>query len=217
LSGSVLKNILFDIIQIYSYDERENKLNNKFLNMTNYKIKLLFYKTIIDSELTGNDNDIFIFSDTNTKIRALSILLNLNTLNKFINKEIVFIPEKKNKLYSTLTENSTFVKNMLMFQSLKKWIYNNYDGDDMDNVIVMNELELSDKKIINKFILLDTNIYLNLNEHKYVSLDKKKLAFMNCFFTTNAKKIPTQYIDIVDNIHDSRYYYQLDGIKFFLQ
>ena len=83
-------NIVFNIIQIYSYDEREQKLNNKFSDITNYKIKLLFYKTIIDPELKGNDDNIFVFSDTNTKIRALSILLNSNTLNKFINKEIIF-------------------------------------------------------------------------------------------------------------------------------
>ena len=217
LSGSILKNIIFNIVQIYSYDERENKLNNKFSDITNYKIKLLFYKTVIDSELKGNDDNIFVFSDTNTKIRALSILLNLNTLNKFVNKEIMFIPEKKNKLYSTLTENSIFVKNMLMFQSLKKWIYNNYDGDDMDNVIVASELELSDKRQMKKIILVDTNTYSDLNEHKYLSIDKKKLAFTNIFFTTKSSKIPTEYKNCIENIHDLRFYYQLDGIKFCLQ
>ena len=217
LSGSVLKNIMFNIIQTYSYDERELKLNTKFENMINYKIKLLFYKTIIDSELKGNNNDIFVFSDTNTKVRALSILLNSNTLNKFINKEIVFVSEKKNKLYSTLTENNIFIKNMLMFQSLKKWIYNNYDGDDMDNIIVVSALELSDKKQMKEFVLIDTNIYSDLNENKYLNINKKKLAFMHIFFVKTNIKIPKKYQNVTDNIHDMRHYYQLDGIKFLLQ
>ena len=216
LTGLVLKNILFNIIQILCYDEREKKLNEQFTNITNYKIKLLFYKTVIDSELKGNDNDIFVFSDTNTKVRALSILLNSNTLNKFINKEIVFIPEKQNKLYSSLKENIIFIKNMLMFQSLKKWIYNNYDGDDIDNVIVANALELSDKKQIKEFILIDTNTYSNLNKQKYLNIDSKKLTFMNIFFTTIMTKIQMEYQNIIENIHDSRHYYQLDGIKFSL-
>ena len=216
LMGSVLKNIMFNIIQTFSYDEREKKLNNKFSNMTNYKIKLLFYKTIIDSDLKGNDNDIFVFSNANTKIRALSILLNSNTLNKFINKEIVFIPEKPSKLYSTLTENYIFIKNMLMFQSLKKWIYNNYNGDDMDNIIITNSLELSDTKSTTYFVILDTNIYQDLNKNKYLNLDKKKIIFVNIIFTTIVKKISQEYQNIINNIHDSRHYYQLDGIKFSL-
>ncbi len=217
LSGTIFKNIMFNIVQTYSYSERIDKLNNIFSDVTNYKIKLLFYKTIIDAELKGNNNDIYVFSDANSKNRVLSILLNSNTLNKFINREIIFIPEKQNKLYHTLTENNIFIKNMLMFQSLKKWIYNNYDGNDIDNIIVISKLELSDKRQMEEIILLDTNQYETLNENKYLEIDKKKLAFMNVFFTTKMKKISAQYKNIIDNIHDLRHYYQLDGIKFLLQ
>ena len=103
-----------------------------------------------------------------------------------------------------------------MFQSLKKWIYNNYDGDDIDNVIVANALELSDKKQIKEFILIDTNTYSNLNKQKYLNIDSKKLTFMNIFFTTIMTKIQMEYQNIIENIHDSRHYYQLDGIKFSL-
>jgi alpha-N-acetylglucosamine transferase len=217
LSGSVLKNIMFNINQTYSYDERTIKLNAMFDNMTDYKIQLLFYKTIIDSELKGNNKDIFVFSDTNSKIRAMSILLNSNTLDKFINKQIVFIPEKKNKMYSTLTENFTFVKNVLMFQSLKKWIYNNYDGNNMDNIIISTELNLSDKKQMKQFVLIDTNVYSDFDEHKYMNIGKKKLVFMEVIFVYQNTKISKEYQYIVEIIHDSRHYYQLDGIKFFLQ
>lgn len=212
LSGLVLKNILFNVNQTYSYGEREKKLDSQYSNMIQYKIQLLFYKTIIDSNLKGNNKDIYVFSDTNTKVRALSLLLNLNTLDKLINKEIVFIPEKPNKLYSTITENSIYVKNMLMYQSLKKWIYNNYSGEEIDNVI-LDKLELSDKIPIKKFLLIDTNIH---TEDKQTNIEKKKLIFMNIIFTnklTKSNKLYSKYEDIINNIQDSRYYYQLDGIK----
>lgn len=215
LNGFVLKNILFNINQTYSYDEREKQLNIQYSNMIQYKIKLLFYKTIIDSNLKGNDKDIFVFSDTNTKIRALSIFLNSNTLDKFINKELFFISEKKSKLYTTLTENSIYTINMLMYQSLKKWIYNNYDGEDLDNIII-DKLVLSDKYPIKNFVLFDTNVYTKINEKTKLNLEKKKLAFMSIIFTNNIikkNKANNKFADINDNIHNLRFYYQLDGIK----
>jgi alpha-N-acetylglucosamine transferase len=218
MTGSVLKNILFNINQTYSYEEREKHLNIKYSNMTQYKIKLLFYKTVIDSNLKGNNKDIFVFSDTNTKVRASSIFLNSNTMDKFVNKQIIFIPEKQTKLYSTLTENYIYIKNMLMYQSLKKWIYNNYDGDELDNVIV-DKLELSDKRPIKKFILFDTNVYTKNHEQTFSNLEKKKLEFMDIIIInkiTKKNKLSPKYEDIINNIHDSRYYYQLDGIKFYL-
>jgi hypothetical protein len=213
LDGFVLKNILFNINQTYSYDEREKKLNSQYSNMTKYKIKLLFYKTIIDSNLKGNNKDIYVFSDTNSKVRALSIFLNSNTLDKFINKEIIFIFEKKNKLYETLTENSIYTKNMLMYQSLKKWIYNNYNGDQIDNLIV-DKLELSDQKLIKKFLLIDTNIHSEENEE--ANIERKKLVFMDIVFTDKLKagsRLFSKYEDVIINIHNPRYYYQLDGLK----
>jgi alpha-N-acetylglucosamine transferase len=215
LNGFVLKNILFNINQTYSYDEREKQLNIQYSNMIQYKIKLLFYKTIINSNLKGNNNDIFIFSDTNIKIRALSIFLNSNTLDKFINKEILFLSERKSKLYTTLTENSIYIINMLMYQSLKKWIYNNYDGEELDNIIV-DKLVLSDKYPIKNFVLFDTNVYTKINEKTKSNLEKKKLAFMSIIFTNNIinkNKANNKYKDINNNIHNLRYYYQLDGIK----
>ena len=218
LNGFILKNILFNINQTYSYNEREKELNTQYSNITQYKIKLLFYKTIIDSNLKGNDKNIFIFSDTNTKVRALSIFLNSNTLNKFINKQIVLISEKKTNLYSTLTENSIYIKNMLMYQSLKKWIYNNYYGDELDNIIV-DKLDLSDKILIKKFILIDTIFYTGKKEQVYTNLIKNKLDFMDIIFTNKlikTNKLYLKYEIIINNIYNSRYYYQLDGIKIIL-
>jgi hypothetical protein len=215
ITGSTLKNILFNIIQIYSYHERDKKLNSEYSNTENYKIKLLFYKTLYDSKLKGNNKDIYVFSDTNNKIRVLSILLNSNTLNKFINKEIIFVPEKKNNLYSTLTENAIFLKNMLIYQSLKKWIYNNYDGDEIENIIIYDDFELSDKKEIKKFVIVDTNIYTDIT--RQTKLETKKIVFINIIFTSTMTKMTNEYKTLLDNINDPRYYYQLDGIKIMLK
>lgn len=219
INGSILKNILFNIDQQYSYDEREKYLNHHYNDITEYKIKLLLYKTIIDSNLKGNNRDIYVLSDTNSKVRTLSILLNDNTLNKFINKQIVFVPEKKTKLYNTLLENEIYIKNMLMYQSLKKWIYNNYNGNEMDNIIVITNLKISDKDLMKNFLILDANIYNDMGNKLYTHYEKTKLAFINIIFIDNISKNDKTYIkyeQMINQIHDLRYYYQLDGIKFLL-
>lgn len=219
LSGLILKNILFNVNQTYSYDEREKFLNTRYNNLTEYKIKLIFYKTVIDCNLKSNSDNIYVFSNTNSKIRVLSILLNENSLNKIINKQIVFIPEKQNKLYKTLADNEIYVKNMLMYQSLKKWIYNNYDGNEMDNIIVVSNFKLSDEKLMNNFIILDTNTYDDNDDVLYSKYEKRKIDFIDVIFINKISQKDKKYIKyeiIINNLHDMRYYYQLDGIKFSL-
>ena len=219
LDGITLKNVLFNINQIYSYDERIKLLDSLYNNTTEYKIRILLYKTIVDCNLKGNNKDIYVFSDTNSKVRTLSVLLNDNTLNKFINRQIVFIPFSKTTLYKTVLENETYIKNMLMYQSLKKWIYNNYDGNEMDNIIIATDLKISDNKLIKNFVLIDTNYYNDLDDALFKNYEKKKLAFMNIIFTSKIlknSKIYTKYKNVIDNIHDLRHYYQVDGIKFVL-
>lgn len=209
INGFVLKNILFDINQIFSYKEREKMLNSLYSDYTNYKLRILIYKTLIDCNLKGNNKDIYVFSDTNSKVRALSILFNFNTLNKFLNKEIIFIREN----------NEIYLKNILIFQSLKKWIYNNYDGNEMDNLIVINNFDINSKKIINKVTLIDINIYKEDDDYVLNNFNKNKLYFLNTIFMSKISKkskLYNKYSYLIDNIHDSRYYYQLDGIKFSL-
>jgi hypothetical protein len=104
---------------------------------------------------------------------------------------------------------------MLMYQSLKKWIYNNYDGEEIDNII-LDKLVLSDKYPINNFVLFDTNLYTKINEKTKLNLEKKKLSFMSIIFTNNIiknNKANNKFADINNNIHNLRFYYQLDGIK----
>jgi hypothetical protein len=213
LSGDTLKNILFNIMQTYSYNERIIKLDELFSDVNEYTITILIYKTIIDCNLYGNNKNIFIFSDTNTKLRACSILLNPNTMDKFKNKDIIFIPEKN----KSFVIGQIYIKNMLIFQSIKKWIYNNYNGNLMDNIIIVNDFKLTNKLINKKYLLIDTNDYLKDQEDIYINFNKKKIEFIDIIFVnSNNIKSLNKYREIIDNIHDSRFYYQLDGIKFAL-
>jgi hypothetical protein len=205
LNGYILKNILFNIFQMYSYEERTNKLNNLFTDMTEYKINILIYKTIIDSNLKGNNKDVFVLSDTNIKLRALSILFNKNTLEKFINGNIKFIFDKKNIYYE---------KNMLIYQTLKKWIYNNYDGIKMDSVIILEPVFLYKNKLIKKITILDTNIYSNNEDIIYKNYNKNKPFFLKTIFSID--KEYKNYKNIIDNINNPLTFYILDGIKFIL-
>ena len=207
LDGFILKNILFNIYQDLTYDERTKYLNLLYSDVKEYKMTVLIYKTIFNSNLKGNNKEIYVCSDTNTKVRALSNLFNENTLNKYLNREISFIFDNKIK-----------IKNMLILQSLKKWIYNNYDGNEMDNVIVINELNINNRNFAEKKVLiLDTNIYTELDNYTKENYNKNKLFFMEIIFVNNLSvksKLYNKYQNLIENIHNSRYCYQIDGIKF---
>ena len=212
MNGIVLKNILFNINQIYSYEERKIMLNGLYSDYTNYKVQVLIYKTIIDSNLKGNSKDIYVFSDTNSKLRALSILFNQNTLNKFLNKEINFIDNKK-------FNNQIHTINTLIFQSLKKWIYNNYDGNEIENIIVVSNFDFNNKKLITNVTLVDMNVYIEDDDYVLKNFNRNKLYFLNIVFISKLSKKSKLYLKyefLIENINDSRYYYQIDGIKFII-
>ena len=214
LDGTILKNILFNIDQKYVYEEREVYLNKKYNNLEKYKLTLLVYKSIFDAKLKGNNDNIYIYSDTNSKIRLCSNILNANTYNKYINNEIIFVTNNKNNnLYKTTVENSIYIKNMLIYQSIKKWIYNNYNGFKIDNIILFNQLNLSDNLINNLYIILDNNDYENDN-NLIDQLVLKKLEFIEIIFINNNKDLIYKYKKCVKNMYNPRFYYELDGIKF---
>lgn len=194
-----MKNILFNIDQTFVYNEREIKLNKKYKDNIIYHLNVLIHKTVFDIGLKSKKN-ILIYSDTNSKIRLLSNLFNKNTLNLYKHGDIIFMSNKK----YDLVENSIFIKNMLIYQCVKKWIYNNYNGIEMDNVIILTKLNLSDSVLQDKYILLDTNKYNNKDNYK--RLLNKQIEFMSLIFTYT-KNI---------QIHNPNYYYIIEGIKFII-
>lgn len=210
LDGYTLKNILFNLLQNLTYQERTLFLHSSFSSVVQYSISLIFYKSIIDAELKSNSKNIYIFSSTNEKIRLLSIFFNFTTIKKFVNREIIFVPEIS-QMYMSINYNNIYLLNMLKYQTLKKWIYNNYSGDLIENLIVKSNFKFSDVIPIKKIVLYDLNNHLNENikriQKNTIELIKVKFIFYN-------NKNKSKYKNLIYQINDVKYYYQLDGIKF---
>ena len=184
LKNYELKNILFNINQEYVYDERIIYLN-KIYKEDNYKVTLLFFeiKDFIDFK---DSHNIIICENIDKKIRASSLLLNKK--NKYD-----FIKEYKN------------IKNSLVIQSLKKWIYNNFNGEEIMNLIIFIKNNI--------FIILDKNNYEEMFI-KIKELNKIKLYFMELifFYSVSYKNIIEKSKIYKDyNIDDC---FEIDGLKF---
>lgn len=188
IKGIILKNILFNINQEYVYSERINNLlfyeDNK-----EYKITLEIYQFLYPINFTKyNDTTkkIYVFNDTNSKIRLSSVFLNRNTFNKFNKKEITYFNR-------SLIDRDNLLK-IMNFQTLKKFIYNTWDGENISNLIM-----------INPNTILDTNKYKAGEVKKIID---KKIEIIDIIFANSSK-----YKKIISNINNPKYYYELEGIK----
>jgi hypothetical protein len=188
IDGFMLKNILFNTNNKYVYRERKIYLNNKYNDDEIINISLLYYKTIFESGLKSNDKDILIFSDTFLKLKLLSLLKNNNSLFLLKKKIINFINYEKNRI------------NILIYQSLYKWIYNNYSLDEFDNILIIDVIK--EKDYIKKIIIVDNNI----NNKLSLYIEKKKLFFMELLFNNIE-----QYYEIMYN---STKHFMINGIKY---
>lgn len=189
LDGLALKNILFNIDQKYVYEQRLINLL-KYEDNKLYNLELLFYQTIYPIEFKNDTTDILIFENTIEKIRITSILLNINSINMFIQKKINFID---------LTNKNLF--KILNFQTLKKWLYNNYSGNTLDNIIIYSN------------IIIDTNKYKPI---KIRMILNKKIDDYDYIFSESPHYLnkSKNFIKIIKNINNCKYYYEIEGIKF---
>jgi hypothetical protein len=93
---------------------------------------------------------------------------------------------------------------LLKFQTLKKWIYNNYTGDELNNILVIK---------IKPIMIIDNNKYditsMNLLSKKI--LEKMKIIYSKSNLYENIK---AKYKNIIANINNPKYYCELEGIKF---
>ena len=199
LNGFALKNVLFNINNKFVYKERKLLLDKKYKDNDQIIINLLYYETITSSGIKNNNSDIIIISDTNTKLKVTSLLKNNNSLI-LLNKGLInFLNFEQEHI------------NILIYQSLIKWIYNKYSGDELDNLLVVEIIKENNN--INKIILIDNN--------KKKSIEQKKLLDSSLFFIeiifVNSKifinKIEKYRKDIINIIND-KYYYKIDGIKY---
>jgi hypothetical protein len=199
LNGMGLKNVLFNINNKFVYRERKLLLNKKYKDNDQIIINLLYYKTLLVSGIKNNNSDIIIISDTNTKIKITSLLRNSNSLI-LLNKGLINFLNFENERI-----------NILINQSLIKWIYNKYNGDELDNLLVVEIIK--ENNTIKKIIIIDNNKKKNIEQKKLLdnSLFFLEIIFVNSKIFLN--KIE-KYQKIILNIDNEKYYYKIDGIKY---
>jgi hypothetical protein len=196
--GLIIKNIMFNIYQDKVYQERILELSN-YNDYTKYRVQLLLYQTIFPIQLTSNDNKkIFVINDINSKIRLGSIFFNSNTLNRYNKHQIQ--PIVKNQI------KKKELKSILNFQSVKKWLYNIYSGNHLDNIIVIQHKPL---------IILDTNNYTEEEANKILN---KKIDLFELIVNPSKKfnSGKDYYYKIAENINNPEYYWVYEGIKVLL-
>lgn len=204
INGLVLKNIIFNIYQNYTYTQRINSLVSLEDNQI-YLINIEIYQTLYPIDILDKNymNKVYILIEPNTKIRFVSIFFNLNTFEKFNNNNISWI--------NTIEKNNFIdrksIEKILYFQTLKKWLYNNYNANTMNNIIIMKQKN-------KKLVILDNNKY-NLAEIK--RLNQIKINYIDLIFLKSS-----QYIKIIEKnkytdnyIYNINNYMEIEGIKFY--
>ena len=137
-NGLVIKNIIFDIDNRFTYKMRQQKYE-KLRESKKYKLRLLIYESKVNGSYIYNDykNMTIMLSDMQSKIRVSSILLNNETLTKYIGHELGMVNNKNTITYERLLEK-------MREETIKKWIYNNYSADNIERILV----EKKNKQII---------------------------------------------------------------------
>jgi hypothetical protein len=185
-NGLVIKNIIFDIDERFTYKIRNNKYNN-LKKSKKYKLRLIIYENKVNNNYIYNEykNLTIMLNDMQSKIRVSSILLNNETLKKYIKNEIGMIKNddiiNTNKLLERMRE-----------QTIKKWIYNNYSANDIEKLLV----KIKNKKII-VYECFEENKINKSNNIEIIEIKKDK------------KK--ENLIKIINNK-----YYEKDGIKYMI-
>lgn len=128
-NGLIMKNIMFDIDNRYTYKIRLEKYK-KYINKKKYKLRLLIYENKANNDYIYNEyrDKVIMLNDIQSKIRTSSILLNDETLKKYSEKELGMIEEN-----NEIKEN---LMNKMIEETIKKWIYNNYSVKEIEKIIV---------------------------------------------------------------------------------
>ena len=218
LNGKNLCMILFSLFQNYTYTQRIDVLK-KFNSNSNYSINYYIYETMgqIDLyDMFGTKSNIYVLFDKSSKIRFGSIFLNPNTIEMFKNSH-KFCNYIKYKNDSIILDKKSLV-NLIYFQTLKKWIYSTYSGNEIENILIGEKyLDKSDKSDkFNNMILID-NITSNISKIKKINSDK--IFFVNIIFLKSSqyKNILVNKKRIIESISNPQYNWELEGIKFMIE
>jgi len=200
--GICLKNILFNLCQNYTYSQRLLFLS-QIEDKTHYTIWIKIYETISQIDLfdTNKNTNLFVFFDKNSKIRISSIFFNPNTIDMIKNKLCIGISSLDGK-----SINRVSLISQIYFQTLKKWIYNTYSENQIENILLINNLE-------NNYKLIDNNSY-KISEIK--KINNNKIFFVSIIFlkASQYKNILNDQDKITTMIYDQKNYWEFEGIKF---
>lgn len=193
-TGLVLKSILFNIYQEKVYQERLYELGT-YNDYVRYRVQLLLYQTSFPVNLSSDNRKIFVLNDTNSKIRLGSIFFNSNTLSRYNENKIQPIVNNQIKKKE--------LKSILNFQSVKKWLYNVYSGNQLDNVIIIEYKPLT---------ILDSNDYTK-DDAKRI-LNKKIDLFKLIVKPSKEFDSNKDYLTgIIEKINNPEYYWVYEGVK----
>ena len=196
LKKESLINFLMNVDTTYVYEERKKNLE-KYYKLDEYYLRILTLEFNDEQEFKiRNKWNLKIFQNVNEKLKILSIINNKNSLNKVFNLEINFIER-----YENILEN-------LKYQSLVKWIYNNYTGDQIDKIEII-------KMNINEdieYLVIDNNEYSN--EISVRIIINKKLFFIDIIFSQSVffKSKYKEHEKLIDE--NKKNIYKIDGLKF---
>ncbi len=200
-----LKNIIFNLYQNFTYNQRINYID-KNLNEKNYILIISIYKMcypIIDYDHNLNLK-LFIFYEQSTKIRFCSIFFNQNSMNYYndthTNNTCIKIFNSNDKMCDLNT-----LKSLLLLETLKKFIFSVYTGNQINNLGIYIENH-------NEMMIVDDNEH-SIMEIKNININK--IFFIKIFFSKQS-----QYKNILKekninsyDIYDIEKYWEYEGIK----
>ena len=224
LDGKNLSNVMFNIFQNYTYTQRLDVLK-KFKIDLDYSVNYYIYETCSQIDLfdmIGLNSNIFVLFDKSSKIRFGSIFFNPNTIEVFKNshKFCKYIQYENNTMI--VSQKSLF--ELIYFQTLKKWIYNIYSGNEIEKIIIGEpDLSKSNLSKLNKsysntdYLILIDNVTTNMSRIK--KINSNKIFFVNIIFLKSSqyKTILVNKKKVIDSISNPQNHWELEGIKFMME
>ena len=210
MKGYVIKNILVVLETELTYTERMDIINKMYKDDDKYYYVSVIVIVYNDKLQFKNTDNIKVYEDVNSKMKLLSILtnntLNNNTLNNntLTNNTLTNNTLTNNTLTNNTLTNNTLTNNTLnmienkkldffkkysnilenlKFQSLKKWIYNNYSYTELQ-LLLITQAHTSSPCQDYEYVIVDNNNYSNdiIIKNK-VDL---KLFFFDIIFTKSS-------------------------------
>ena len=213
-NGLVLKNIIFNIFQNHhTYTQRLLYLSS-IKNDLIYNVNVEIYETIGQISMIDlyTNNNLFIFSTQNSKIKVCSIFFNSNTIKVFLdNNNLCVYNFDKNTWNNNIIKRFNII-NLIFFQTLKKFLYNTYSLEQLENLTLVKPLHINKSNEV-IWTIIDNNNY-GIKEIK--KINESKVYFIQIIFAklSQYKKILNMYPNYLSWIYNNEYYWELDGIKF---